>query len=111
MQIRQINLSVVVDVHGNFNVHVCCWLDVAYWGVVRMSVHYPDADRDVVRIIFVGDWDGSGEIQQLLASSIVEYIILQSKCQSLVLVQRISDVLFGRSCIFILIFLKYKEKF
>lgn len=50
VQVRQINLSVVVDVHRHLDVHVGSWLDVANRRVVRVRVHYPNADWDVISV-------------------------------------------------------------
>lgn len=50
VKIRQVNLSIVVDVHADFDVHVSCRLHIADRGVIRMRVHQPNADRDVISV-------------------------------------------------------------
>lgn len=55
MQVRQIDLSVVVHKHTDIDTHVGRGLYIAQGRILRMCVHQPDADRYVIGITFVVD--------------------------------------------------------
>jgi len=51
VQVGKIDLSIVVHVHGDLYLHGRRGLDKAHWGILRMSVHQPYTNGNVVGVI------------------------------------------------------------
>lgn len=56
MQIRQIDLSIVIYESRYFDMHLRSGLYEAHWGIMGMSIHKNDADWDVIGALCKDKW-------------------------------------------------------
>lgn len=48
MKIWQIDFAIVIHIHTDFDMHICCWFDIAHGCIIWMSVHQPYADWNII---------------------------------------------------------------
>jgi hypothetical protein len=75
-----------------FNAHLAGRSDVADGRVVWVRVHEPHADRDVVGASLVADRNGSGQVDEFSARTVVEHVRLEVGLEPLVLFHDVAHV-------------------
>lgn len=51
VQIRQVDLAIVIHIHGHLNLHRRRWFHKTHWSILGMGVHQPYTNGNVVGII------------------------------------------------------------